>query len=70
LPVAGWETTSGRPLSTVWSKDEVDTLQVSLARFSVRSHDGRFLKKRVDEAKMVKPVFLGEAVAPSKIWNL
>jgi hypothetical protein len=53
----------------VLSNADVDTLQVSL-EMSFFSHDGRYLKNRVDEEKRVNPVSLGEEVAPWKSWNL
>ena len=66
----GWSTTRGRPPSTVLSKAEVDTLHVSLERSCFLSHDGRYLKKSVEDEKIVKPVSLGDEVAPWKSWNL
>lgn len=51
------------------SNADVDTLQVSL-EMSFFSHDGRYLKNRVEEEKRVKPVSLGEEVAPWNSWNL
>jgi hypothetical protein len=49
----------------VLSNADVETLQVSL-EMSLLSHDGRYLKNRVDEEKRVNPVSLGEEVAPWK----
>lgn len=65
LPVVGWSTARDRPLRTVLSNADVETLQVSL-EMSLLSHDGRYLKNRVDEEKRVNPVSLGEEVAPWK----
>ena len=68
--MVGCSTTRGRPPRTVLSNAEVDTLHVSRERSCSFSHDGRYLKNSVEEENMVKPVSLGEDVAPWKSWNL
>lgn len=55
---------------TVPSKDVVATVQVSGDRVSSVSHEGRYLKRSVEEENSVKPVSLGDEVTPAKNWNL
>lgn len=66
----GCEETNGIPFRTVESNDDVETDHVLVAISSAVSHFGRYLNNMVDEEKSVKPVSLGEEVAPAKNWKL
>jgi hypothetical protein len=48
LPVTGWSMTRGMLHNLVFSKDEVDTDQVSFRKVSRGRYDGRCLKIKVD----------------------